>query len=90
MGRQTFQDESNYKHEPHAKHYVDDDFGKGTGTRNWKHMNREVIEEKTDETNQSSPEDPEVLAGSEENSNELERDKSRTETDPDVTPPERH
>lgn len=36
MGRQTFRDESNRKHEPHAEHYIEDKFGRGTDTRNWK------------------------------------------------------
>lgn len=36
MSRQTFRDESNYKHEPHVEHNVDDKFEKGTKSRNWK------------------------------------------------------
>lgn len=36
MSQQNFRDESNWKHEPHAEHHVDDKFEKGTETRNWK------------------------------------------------------
>lgn len=36
MGRQTYGEDSNRKHEPHAKHIVDDKFEKGSDTRNWK------------------------------------------------------
>lgn len=35
MSRQSFSEESNWKHEPHSEHYVDDKFGEGTDTRNW-------------------------------------------------------
>lgn len=45
MGRQTFRDESNRKHEPHAEHYIDDKFEKGTDTRNWKKNLDEEVEE---------------------------------------------
>lgn len=36
MGRQSYRDESNYKHEPHQEHHVDDKFEKGNTSRNWK------------------------------------------------------
>jgi len=36
MSKQSFSDESNWKHEPHAEHYVKDKFGKGSTTWNWK------------------------------------------------------
>lgn len=52
MGRQTFRDESNYKHEPHTKHYVDDEFKKGTSTRNWKknvNAEEEILDAPEDE-----------------------------------------
>jgi hypothetical protein len=49
MGRQTFRDESNRKHKPHAEHYVDDKFGKGNNTRNWnKNVKQEVDAESKD------------------------------------------
>ena len=35
MSNQSFKDESNWKHEPHTEHHVEDKFGKGTDTRNW-------------------------------------------------------
>lgn len=49
MGRQTFRDESNYKHESHAKHNLDDEFKKGTITRNWQKNLKSETEEEVEE-----------------------------------------
>ncbi len=52
MSNQSFKDESNWKHEPDTKHHVDDEFGKGTRTRNWKQNIDEKNEKKlSDEEN---------------------------------------
>jgi hypothetical protein len=48
MSQQKFNDESNWKHEPHAKHYVDDKFEKGNDIRNWKKNVDEEIEASAD------------------------------------------
>jgi DnaK suppressor protein len=49
MSKQSFGDESNWKHEPHSEHYVKDKFGKGTETRNWKkNLDPNVEEQKED------------------------------------------
>lgn len=61
MGRQTFRDESNRKHEPHAKHYVDDKFEKGTDTRNAK---KNLKENESDENNVEIPGDKPVIPSS--------------------------
>jgi len=55
MTTQTYRDEGNWKHEPNTEHHVDDKFGKGTNTRNWK---KNIEEEESLETKKDdSPED---------------------------------
>lgn len=59
MGRQSFGDESKRKNRPHSKHYVEDKFGKGTTTRNWKEAEHSAESKKlsTQEEEESSLEE---------------------------------
>lgn len=49
MGHQTFEDESNRKHQPITKHHVEDQFEKGETKRNWKTNMTSEVELKIDQ-----------------------------------------
>jgi DnaK suppressor protein len=48
MGTQNYGDESNWKHQPETEHYVEDKYGKGSHTRNWKKNLEEKSEDAAD------------------------------------------
>ena len=54
MSRQNYSDESNWKHEPDAKHFEDDKFGKGTRTRNWRKNLEEDEQIEAQESNEEA------------------------------------
>lgn len=68
MSKQSFGDESNWKHEPKTEHYVEDKFGKGSATRNWK----KNIDETLESAANPAPEDNSISV--EKNLNSKQRD----------------
>jgi hypothetical protein len=61
MSQQKFGEEGNWKHEPRTKHYIDDHFGKGTKTRNWKKNVDESLSADESEENLGTDEDTDVV-----------------------------
>lgn len=89
MGRQTYSDESNWKHEPHAEHYVEDKFEKGNETRNWNkntdtNLTKEEEEMKTKMNTQANNPSTKPSSPKEKNKNHTEIDPAKPATNTEV------
>lgn len=86
MSRQTFRDESNWKHQPETENYVDDKFGKGANTRNWK----KNLDSTVDATKKGKASNAEIIPVAPGNHTKINLDKEKTKTQPGTNTPERH